>query len=97
MSVVVVHLVRTDDDVSVVKRLVLAREVGFVKARHAVMVVHEVVVKFAVGVVPQLVVRVDDCLVVVKYFERFSIERLTQALERLAGPRLRDLGLCRSD
>ena len=57
LILVVVHFKRADHDVAVVERFVLAGEVGVVKARHAVMVVHEVVIKFAVGVVPELVVR----------------------------------------
>ena len=84
--VIVVHLERADDDVPVLEGLVLAREVRVVEARHAVMVVHEVVIEFAIGVVPELVVRVDDCLVVVEHFERFGVERLAQARERARRP-----------
>ena len=85
---VVVHLEGADHDVAVVERLVLAREVGVVEAGHAVMVVHEVVIEFAVGVVPELVVRRHDGLVIVEHLERLGLERLAQALERLAGPLL---------
>ncbi len=82
----VVDLERADDDVAVVERFVLAREVRVVKAGDAVMVVHEIVIEFAVGVVPQLVVRVDDRLVVVEHFERLGIERLAQARESRRRP-----------
>jgi len=83
---VVLHLERADDDVAIVKSHVLAGEVGVVKARHAVMVVHEVMVKFAVGVVPQLVVRGNDRLVVVEDLKRLGIDRLQYAIERTADP-----------
>ena len=90
----VVDLERADHDVAVLERFVLAREVGVVKAGHAVMIVHEVVVEFTVGVVPKLVVRVDDRLVIVEDFERLGLERLAQAVEGglppspPAGPRI---------
>jgi hypothetical protein len=38
------------------------------------MIVHEVVVEFAVGVVPELVVRRNDRLVIVEHFERLGLE-----------------------
>ena len=82
----VIDFESADDDVTVIERFVLAREVGIVKSGDAVMVVHEVVIKFAIGVVPQLVVRVHDRLVIVENFKRLGVERLAQAGKCGPGP-----------
>src|ERR1041384_4240324 len=84
----VIHLERAHNYVPVLEGLVLAREIGVVKSGDAVMVVHEVVIELAVGVVRKSVIGVDDGLVIVENLERFSIERLAQALERRRRPLL---------
>ena len=71
---VVVHLEGADHDMPVLERLVLACEIGVVEAGHAVMIVHEVVIEFAVGVVPELVVRRNDRLVIVEHLQRLGLE-----------------------
>ena len=85
----VVDLERADDDVAVIESLVLSGEVGIVKAGDAVMVVHEVVIEFTISVVPELVIRVHDRLVIVEYFQRLGIERFAQTFERRLRPNLR--------
>ena len=46
---------------------VLTCEIGVVEASYAVMIVHEVMIELAIGIVPKLVIGINDSLVIVKY------------------------------
>ena len=47
---------------------IFSSEIFIVKTAHSVEVVHEVVIEFTVRIMPQLVVCVNDCFVIVKNF-----------------------------
>jgi hypothetical protein len=47
---------------------------------------HEIVVKFTVGIVPELVIGIDYRLVIVEDLEVFCINRLSDAIKRAARP-----------